>query len=675
MFSTGLVSVTFRKLSVDEIISIAVDNKLDGIEWGGDIHVPPNDLDNAKAVAVKCADNGLKIFSYGSYYYLGQGDDFTDILNTALALGTSNVRIWAGKKNSEDVTADEWSEMVGEAIAIADTLAVYENITLSFEYHGNTLTNTAESAVKLINDIGRDNVKLYWQPNQYKDIDFNKTALRMVLPYLSNVHVFNWNGNDKLMLGDASKTWTEYINIIKTDNKFHNLMLEFVKDDSVSNLESDAAALHKLLEGDIIHKINFYNLDIPYTADIGVLGKPVYIKGDNITLKNAITTHPMEGFDSTPDGSPGELTYRRYKRFADSGASLIWVEAVAVQEDARTCSRQLWLHDDNVDSYKRLIETIKQHSDIPLIMQLTHSGRFSKPHDKPAPVISYHNPIMNRKFDISPDHPVVTDDYLDRLEEQFIHTAKLAKDVGFDGVDVKACHRYLLSELLSAHIRGGKHGGSYENRTRLFKNIIKGVKDINGSDYIVGSRFGIYDAIDYPYGFGVDKDDYTIPDLSEPIQLLKEIHALGVNMIDVTMGTPYFNPHVNRPFNKGTYLPPEDPLWGVERLIKYTGIVQKEIPDMSFIGTGYTYLNKYSPSIAAAAIEAGWIKCVGYGRMAFAYDTFATDILNGEFNTRKSCVTCGKCTEIMRANGTTGCPVRDELYTPLYKKYCVKEKE
>jgi NADH:flavin oxidoreductases, Old Yellow Enzyme family len=672
MFSTGIVSVTFRKLSVDAIISAAVDNKLAGIEWGGDIHIPPNDIENAKNVAMKCAENELKIFSYGSYYALGQDSDFTDILNTAIVLNTPNIRIWAGKKNSEDVTAGEWNQMVEETRVIADKLAEH-NITLSFEYHGNTLTNTPESAVKLMTDVNRNNVKLYWQPNQYKDVEWNKAALRMVLPYLTNVHVFNWNGNEKLPLEDASKTWTEYINIIKADNKFHNLLLEFVKDDSMANFEADSAALNKLLENDIISKINYYKLDIPYKADTSILSKPVFIKGDNITLKNAVTTHPMEGFDGDLDGSPGELTFRRYKRFAESGASLIWFEAVAVQEDARTCSRQLWMHEDNLDSYKRLIETIKEISDVPVIMQLTHSGRFSKPHDVTAPVIAYHNPIMNRKLDISPDHPVVTDDYLDRLEEQFIRTSELAKSVGFDGVDVKACHRYLLSELLSAHIREGKHGGSYENRTRLFKNIIKGVKQANGSDYIVGSRFGIYDAIDYPYGFGVDKDDYTIPDLSEPIQLLKEIHALGVNMIDVTMGTPYFNPHVNRPFSKGTYLPPEDPLWGVERLIKYTGIVQQAIPDMTFIGTGYTYLNKYSPSIAAAAIEAGWIKCVGYGRMAFAYDKFAEDIVNGKFDNRKSCVTCGKCTEIMRAHGTTGCPVRDKLYTPIYLEYCGKK--
>lgn len=669
MFSTGLVSVTFRKLTVDEIIKLAVDNRLDGIEWGGDVHVPPNDIENAKSVALKCADIGLKILSYGSYYTLGQGSDFTDILNTALALGTSNIRIWAGKRNSDDVSETEWSVMVKETQQIADILAEYD-ITLSFEYHGNTLTNTPESAVKLMTDVNRDNVKLYWQPNQFKDFDWNKQALRMVLPYLSNVHVFNWSGHERHILESAFKEWTEYINIIKSDNKFHNLFLEFVKDDLVASFESDSETLHKLVKNDIIHKINYYKLQIPFTDKTDILAKPVYIKGDNITLKNAVTTHPMEGFDGELDGSPGELTYRRYKRFAESGVSLIWLEAVAVQEDARTCSRQLWLHDDNLDSYKRLVDTIKSISDIPVIMQLTHSGRFSKPHDKPEPVITYHNPIMNRTFNISSEHPVVTDDYLDRLEEQFIYTAKLAKEVGFDGVDVKACHRYLLSELLSAHIREGKHGGSYENRTRLFKNIIKGIKDVNGSDYIVGSRFGIYDAIDYPYGFGVDKVDYTIPDLSEPIQLLKEINELGVNLIDVTMGTPYFNPHVNRPFNKGTYLPPEDPLWGVERLIKYTGVVQQAIPDMTFIGTGYTYLNKYSPNIAAAAIDAGWIKCVGFGRMAFAYDTFATDIVNGKFDTRKSCITCGKCTEIMRANGTTGCPIRDSLYTPIYKKYC-----
>lgn len=671
MFLTGLVSVTFRNKSAEEIIENVRDVNLDGIEWGGDIHAPSGNIETAELIAEKCINSNVKILSYGSYFRIGQNEQFQPVLDAALTLKTDHIRIWAGNKNGEETNAAEWLAMVEETRQIADILEKY-NISLSFEYHDNTLTNTPESAVKLIEAVNKPNVFLYWQPDQYKGFEYNKNALKAILPYLSNVHVFNWSGSERNNLKNAFDEWREYINIIKNDDKFHNLLLEFVKDDLYENLKSDAETLHELLDDDVIHKINYYGLEIPYTKDLSVFKKTVYVKNDDITLKNPITVHPMEGFDGNTDGSPSELTERRYKRFASSGASLIWLEATAVQEDARSCSKQLWLNEKNVDQYKKLIENIRKIADIPLIIQLTHSGRYSKPNDKPEPVITYHNPVLNRTFHIPPEHPVVSDDYLDRLEDRFVTAAKLSKEAGFDGVDIKACHGYLIGELLSAYIREGKNGGSYENRTRLLKNIVSGTKAEAGKDFIVGSRFGIYDAIEYPYGFGVDINDHTKPDFTEPIKLLRELNVMGVNLIDVTMGTPYFDPNINKPSEKRAYLPPDHPLSGAERFIKYAGIVQKALPDMTFIGTGYTYLNKYSPYVAAAAINEGLIKCVGFGRMAFAYEGFANDMINGKFDGKKCCVMCGKCSEIMRAKGPTGCPVRDKYYTDIYKQFCQK---
>lgn len=426
---------------------------------------------------------------------------------------------------------------------------------------------------------------------------------------------------------------------------------------------------------ELLKKTDEYKLSVPYFENLAVLATPHKIKDTAIILRNSLATHPMEGFDGTADGAPGELTERRYMRFAESGAGLIWFEATAVQEDGRSSPRQLLLHEGNVSEYARLVEKIHERSGgVPVILQLTHSGRFSKPQGKNAPVITYHNPIMNRSFDIPADYPVVTDDYLDRLGEQFAVTARLAYKAGYDGVDVKACHSYLLGEILSAYNRNGRHGGSYENRTRLLRSIIRNIRNEFGPEFAIGSRFGAYDAIDYPYGFGVDKNDYMKPDLEEPLRLVGELYSDGLRIINFTMGTPYHNPHVNRPYNSGGYTPPEHPIVGVDRLIKYAGIFQKTYPDITFVGTGYSYLGSAAPYAAAGAVENGLISAVGFGRMSIAYNAFARDILNGEFNPKKVCLTCGKCTEIMRAGGTVGCPIRDsDVYMPIYKNYCSKK--
>ena len=416
-------------------------------------------------------------------------------------------------------------------------------------------------------------------------------------------------------------------------------------------------------------------VNLPFSDNLSVLAKPFDVKGDNLHFKNAVAIHPMEGFDSTPNGAPSELTRRRYLRFANSDAGLYWFEAVAISHESRSNARQLWINRENVGEYKKLVDELHEITGgAPIICQLTHSGRFSRPENLPAPIIAYHNPILNRPFNINADHLVVTDEYLDSLVPQYVEAAKLAAEAGFDGVDIKACHRYLMSELLSAYTREGKYGGSYENRTRLYKDVIAAVKAELGGKIAVATRLGVHDAIGYPYGFCDNKDDAQKFEPEEAIRLIGEIHALGVNLINVTMGTPYFNPHVNRPYCKGGYEPPEHPLVGVERMLSGAALLTKEFPDITFIGTGYTFLRQFAPYLAAGAVESGMISAAGFGRMAFAYDGFAKDLIAGEMKVNKCCVTCGKCTELMRAYTTTGCPVRDsEMYAPIYKDACLNK--
>lgn len=430
---------------------------------------------------------------------------------------------------------------------------------------------------------------------------------------------------------------------------------------------------------DLAQEIAEAGLDIPLSPHTGALKRKVKLGA--FELPNSMAVHPMEGCDGNADGSPGELTARRYKRFAAGGAGLLWFEAVSVVPEGRANPRHLWIHDNNAGEFKRIVDDImeaahasmgKEHTPL-CIMQLTHAGRFARPVDKPRPVIAYHNPYLNEKMMLDDSYPVISDAELEKLEDQYVKAAKLAKQAGFHGVDVKCCHRYLSSELLSAYERKGKYGGDFEGRTRFVRNIAGKIKAELGSDFIVAVRLNVYDGIPFPYGWGVDRTDYRKMDLAEPLKLLATLEQIGVKLVNVTMGTPYYNPHVNRPYDKGGYLPDEPQLSGVERLLSGAGEVKRRLPDMTVVGTGYSWLRHLSAYVGAGSIESGRASIIGFGRMAFAYPEFAKDLIEtGEMKKEKCCIACGKCTELMRSHSVTGCVIRDhEVYGPLYRQYCM----
>ena len=415
---------------------------------------------------------------------------------------------------------------------------------------------------------------------------------------------------------------------------------------------------------------------IPFSCDLSPLAekKRLRTRAGTLTLENSLTVHPMEGFDGGEDGTPSELSRRRYLRFARSGAALIWSEAISVLPEARTSDHQLMITEKNVGAYASLIAEVKKITKAPVIAQLTHSGRFSKNSRTPHPLFATRSLPFESVRPGDRDVPVVTDEYLDTLPEAYVRAAILAEKAGFDGVDIKACHGYLLSELLSAHTREGRYGGSFENRTRLLLDIVDAVREVLRPETILASRLSVSDMIDYPYGFGVTEAVPAAPDLAEPKKLIGLLMERGLTLVDMTMGSPYFNPHINRPYNKGGYVPPEPPLRGVERLIGASREIQSAFPSLTLIGTGYSYLREFAPYIAAGALHEGDAALVGFGRMAFAYDGFASDMIAGTVDKHKVCIACSKCTEIMRAGGTTGCPIRDqEVYLPIYRQYCMKQ--
>ena len=415
------------------------------------------------------------------------------------------------------------------------------------------------------------------------------------------------------------------------------------------------------------------NTKWPYSEDTSILKESVKIGSK--TVPNRLACQAMEGCDGNADGTPAELTFRRYKRLAEGGSGIIWFEATACREDGRANPRQLWIKQDNLDSYKKIVNDIREDSlkangYAPLIiMQATHSGRYSKPHGLPEPLIAYNNPIFEGDKPIDKSR-ILSDCEIDRIGEALIETSKLAEEAGLDGVDIKCCHRYINSELLSAYERDGKYGGSLENRTRLLRECIAGAMQVTGKDFIVSSRLNVYDGFPYPFGFGVSKDGGVEFDPSEPVWLLRQLREMGVELLNITMGNPYFNPHVNRPFALGAYDPGEHPLEGVARMLHGIAALKKEVPELKIISSALSYLGVVAPEVCAGFIKDGGFDFCGFGRTILAYPDYAKDILEtGKMKKEKICICCSKCSEMMRAGGTPGCVVRDSLYTDIYREF------
>jgi 2,4-dienoyl-CoA reductase (NADPH2) len=432
-------------------------------------------------------------------------------------------------------------------------------------------------------------------------------------------------------------------------------------------------------------KVAEFGLAIPFSENLAVLAEPK--KYGPFTAPNSLAIHPMEGCDGTADGRPSELTLRRYDRFAASGAGLIWGEATAIVPEGRANPRQLLMIPENLADFKQLVARIHRVAKDSMgadfrpvvFIQLTHSGRYSKPKGYPEPLITHHS-VIDARSKVTPKTPLLSDEYLDRLPEIYLSAARLAQEAGFDGVDIKACHRYLISELLASFTReNSRYGGSFENRTRLLLTAVETIRQAL-PDLLVTSRMNFYDALPYPYGWGVAQDGSLTPDLTEPLKLLGTLKNLGYPGINVTIGNPYYQPHFGRPYDspiKEGHLPEEHPLEGVARFLAIARQVQQVFPDLNVIGSGYSWLRQYFPYVAAGVLEQGWATMVGVGREAFAYPDFAKDILQkGQLDPKKVCIACSACTQLMYDGGESGCIVRDaEIYLPIYKALQAKKQK
>ncbi|MGE0559787.1 MAG: NADH:flavin oxidoreductase [Burkholderiales bacterium] len=445
------------------------------------------------------------------------------------------------------------------------------------------------------------------------------------------------------------------------------------------------------------------NLDMPCddtleAAPSSPLAQPLSI--DGLCIGNRFAIHPMEGWDAETDGRPSDNTRRRWQRFGSSGAKLIWGgEAVAVRPDGRANPNQLMLNEQTQRDVAAMRESViiahrsAMGDDKGLVigLQLAHSGRFCKPNDhhKQEPMILYRHPILDRKFKLQPDHPVMSDGEIRRLIADYVATAKRAEAIGFDFVDLKACHGYLGHEFLSAKTRDGEFGGPLENRTRFLKEIIAGVR-AEAPRLKLGLRLSAIDsvpyrpdpalsgpeglgpgtpeeyALPYRYGFGHDENDPLKIDLTETKAVIGIARDLGIKLFNITLGSPYYNPHLTRPAlypPSDGYHPPEDPLIGVMRHLNVVRQLKQAFPDVALVGSGYTYLQEFLPHVAQAAVRAGWTDFVGLGRMVLAYPELPADVLRGKAMQRKRlCRTFSDCTTAPRHGLVSGCYPLDGHY-------------
>jgi 2,4-dienoyl-CoA reductase (NADPH2) len=419
---------------------------------------------------------------------------------------------------------------------------------------------------------------------------------------------------------------------------------------------------------DLVQKARELGLDLPWSDDITPLFQPFQLQG--FSVANRFVVQPMEGYDSENDGSPSDLTKRRYLRYASGGSGIIWFEAVSVVPEGRSNPHQLWIHKKNSDAFSRLNEEVRKNAlkmgtDPFLVVQVTHSGRYSKPEGTAKPEVAALNPLLDKTPPV-----ILTDDALKRIMDRFVESAKLAYRAGFNAVDIKACHGYLVVDLLSAKSRISSIFGGNETsgRFRFLLETIDRIKD-EVPGIIITIRLSISDL--YRGGFGVDENGE--PDFTEPLFLVDQLNSRGINLVNITMGSPYFNPHVSRPYDNplpGYDLPEEHPLEGVMRMINGTSLFQRRFPEIAMVGSAWSFLRHYAPNTGAAVITKGDAVFMGFGRNSFAYPSMPLDLMrNGEADPRKTCITCSGCTRLIRNLRPGGCVIHDrEIYGNELKK-------
>jgi len=469
--------------------------------------------------------------------------------------------------------------------------------------------------------------------------------------------------------------------------------VNFVRIPSLKSIEAFGEHIHRLgIDLEFERKI--------HQGDESALRKAILWNGK--TIGNRWAVQPMEGWDGTRSGGISDSMLRRWKRFGESGAKLIWGgEAMAVRADGRANPNQLILNRENQAGISNLREALREAhkerygrtDDLVIGFQLTHSGRFCRPNEqkRPEPRVAFRHPLLDKKFQMLGDGQVFSDPELRVLVEDYVIAAKIAKEIGADFVDIKHCHGYLLHEFLAAHARPGPYGGPFENRTRLLKEIVAGIRsEVPGLG--IGVRLSAFDTVPfkpnpdlaelgklgpgmpedlsgclpYRYAFGVNPENPLEYDLTEAVQFLTLLQEMGIKLINLSAGSPYYCPHIQRPAiypPSDGYQPPEDPLVGVARQINVVKQLKAKFPDLIVVGSAYSYLQEYLPHVAEFYVQRGHVDVVGLGRSVLSYPGILADATtHGRLESRRICRTFSDCTTAPRNGLISGCYPLDKYY-------------
>ncbi|MGB0579498.1 MAG: NADH:flavin oxidoreductase [Limisphaerales bacterium] len=433
------------------------------------------------------------------------------------------------------------------------------------------------------------------------------------------------------------------------------------------------------------------------------LAKPVATAINGKTIGNRIAIHPMEGWDGTRTGGLTDEMIRRWERFGESGAKLICGgEAMAVTPEGRANPNQIIINEENKSDIAMLRQVlIDSHQrkwgntdDLVIGFQLTHSGRFCRPNDKQRweSRVAYRHPILDHKFNVTSDDPILSDIEVEAIIQKYIAAARIAWEAGADFVDIKHCHGYLLHEFLSARSRPGKYGGSFENRTRILREIVEGIR-ADGNKIDLGVRLSTFDFVPhrpdpdlsvpgklgpgipeefshllpYEYAFSANPDNPIEPEVSETLQFIQLLRDLGIKILNTSAGSPYYTPHIQRPAAyppSDGYQPANDPLVDVARQVNVLSSLKKNIPaEIVVIGSGLSYLQEYLPHVSQAIVRGEHADMVGLGRVVLSYPEILHDAINeGELAPRFICRTFSDCTTAPRNGLISGCYPLDAYY-------------
>ncbi|MCX8116638.1 MAG: NADH:flavin oxidoreductase [Desulfobacterota bacterium] len=393
-----------------------------------------------------------------------------------------------------------------------------------------------------------------------------------------------------------------------------------------------------------------------------MLSKPLRV--GNRMAPNRIVYQPMECNDGDDEGNPTERTFQRYRTLAEGGPGILMVESLTFTYESRARKNQLKISEETAKGLEKLVLEMRAiHPETLIVFQLNHSGRVSG---------AAFSKVVSLYPTGDPSVHLLTDREIEEIGEAFVKATLLSKQVGADGVDFKHCHGYLCGEMIRpANTRPGPYGGSFENRTRFFRETMEKIKAKVGRDgFLLGMRFSFYEGI--PGGFGTAGPEEVVEDFSEPLRFSKMAEDCGMDFLNVSAGIPALTPEIVRP----TKNYPE----GVYRHFGWAGAVKKAVT-IPVIGSGYSYLRDGKNDLkepdpskksflywAERNLKKGAVDLVGIGRQTLADPHFARKILSGHLDQINYCTACGGCSILLRSQVEVGCPVYQEYYKEVLRK-------